>query len=265
MRKDFDRAHLTAHGSVAVLTMNHPESLNAASAKMVRSMLAALDEIEAPDSGLRALVLTGDGRGFCSGANLTEPSEHGGKPLNVGETLDHVYHPLLRRLRDLRVPIVVAVNGAAAGVGMSLALMGDVVIAARSAYFLQAFARIGLIPDGGSTWLLPRLIGFARAKELSLLAEKLPAEKALEWGLINRVCDDVALKGEALKIAEKLAQGPTTALVLTRALYFQSLDNVYERQLEAERDAQVQASQTEDFREGIRGFINKQPAVFKGR
>jgi len=265
MKKDFERAHLTLHGDVAVLTMNHPEAMNAASAKMVRGMLAALDEIEAPESGVRALVFTGEGRGFCAGANLTEPPEHGSGPISVGYTLDKIYHPFLRRLRDLRMPIVTAVNGAAAGVGMSLALMGDIVIAARSAYFLQAFARIGLVPDGGSTWLLPRLVGVARAKELSLLAEKLAAEKALEWGLINRVCDDAVLLDEALAIAAKLAKGPTATLVATRRLYFQSLDNTYEEQLEAEREAQEQAAETEDFREGVRGFIQKTPPNFKGR
>ncbi|HUJ48487.1 MAG TPA: enoyl-CoA hydratase/isomerase [Rhizomicrobium sp.] len=265
MKKDFERAHLTLHGDVAVLTMNHPEAMNAASAKMVRGMLAALDEIETPQSGIRALIFTGEGRGFCAGANLTEPPEHGAGPISVGYTLDKIYHPFLRRLRDLRMPIVTAVNGAAAGVGMSLALMGDIVIAARSAYFLQAFARIGLVPDGGSTWLLPRLIGVARAKELSLLAEKLPAEKALEWGLINRVCDDAALLDEALAIAGKLAKGPTATLVATRQLYFRSLDNTYEEQLEAEREAQERAAETEDFREGVRGFLQKTPPNFKGR
>jgi 2-(1,2-epoxy-1,2-dihydrophenyl)acetyl-CoA isomerase len=265
MRAEFERAHVTAHDTVAVLTMNHPEALNASSSKMIRGLSAALDAIEKPDSGYRAVILTGEGRGFCSGANLAEPPEPGAPLPNVSHALDHVFHPFLRRLRDLRLPLVTAVNGVAAGIGMSMALMGDVIIAARSAYFLQAFARIGLIPDGGSTWLLPRLVGMARAKELSLLAEKLPAETALEWGLVNRVCDDAAIIDEALALARKLAGGPTAALVATRKLYFESLDNSYEEQLSAEREAQERASRTQDFREGIAAFLQKQPAKFLGR
>src|ERR1700690_753747 len=209
MRTDFDRAYVTAHGNVAILTLNHPEAMNAAGTKLVKGAAAALNFIEKKDSGFRAMILTGEGRGFCSGANL---SERGSEDTGVGHALETVYHPFLRRLRDLSIPFVSAVNGAAAGVGMSIALMGDLVLAARSAYFLQAFARIGLVPDGGSPWLLPRLIGIARAKELSMLAERLPAEKALEWGLINRVCDDAELMTEALKLAQRLADGPALSL-----------------------------------------------------
>jgi 2-(1,2-epoxy-1,2-dihydrophenyl)acetyl-CoA isomerase len=264
MQKEFERALLTAQGRVAVVTMNHPEVLNALSPKMVRGICAALDEIEQPDSGFRAVLLTGAGRAFCSGANLTEPTEERGSP-KVSSPLENVYHPFLRRLRDLKVPIVTGVNGVAAGIGMSIALMGDLVIAARSAYFLQAFARIGLVPDGGSTWLLPRLIGLARARELSLLAEKLPAERALEWGLINRVCDDSQLRDEALALASHLADGPTATLTLARRLYWESPQNSYEQQLSCEAAAQDKAAATEDFREGIRAFRDKRPAEFKGR
>ena len=160
MRKDFDRVYLTARERVAILTLNHPETMNAASGKMVHGLQGALDEVES--GGFRAIVLTGEGRGFCSGANLTEGRQCRGR--GPAPPWRGHFHPLLRRLRDSRVPIVTAVNGAAAGVGMSIALMGDLVVAGRSAYFLQAFARIGLVPDGGSTWLLPRLIGLARAR-----------------------------------------------------------------------------------------------------
>ncbi len=169
MKTEFERAYVTAHGKVAVLTLNHPEAMNAAGIKLVRGAAKALDFIENKDNGFRAMILTGEGRGFCSGANL---AERGGEETGVGHALETVYHPFLRRLRDLSIPFVTAVNGAAAGVGMSIALMGDLVVASKSAYFLQAFARIGLVPDGGSTWLLPRLVGLARAKELSLLAER---------------------------------------------------------------------------------------------
>jgi len=261
MRTEFDRAYVTAHGKVAVLTLNHPEAMNAAGVKLVRGAAAALSFIEKKENGFRAMILTGEGRGFCSGANL---SERGGEDTGVGHALETVYHPFLRRLRDLSIPFVTAVNGAAAGVGMSLALMGDLVVAARSAYFLQAFTRIGLVPDGGSTWLLPRLIGLARAKELSLLAERLPAEKALEWGLINRVADDAALMEEALRLAGQLAEGPSS-LAITRSLYWQSPLNTYEEQLDLERISQERASKTQDFVEGVSAFLQKRPAKFQGK
>lgn len=265
MRKDFERCYVTAHGSVAVLTMNHPAVMNAASVKMIHGLIAAIDYIEKPDSGFRAVVLTGEGRGFCSGANLSEVPEEGASPGGVGSALETAYHPFLRRLRDLKMPLVTAVNGAAAGVGMSIALMGDITLAARTAYFLQAFARIGLVPDGGSTWLLPRLIGLARAKELSLLAEKLPAETALSWGLINRVYDDGALMVEALRLAKKLAEGPTQSLATIRKLYWESPHNSYEVQLDLERQSQQKAGKTEDFIEGVAAFLQKRPANFKGK
>jgi 2-(1,2-epoxy-1,2-dihydrophenyl)acetyl-CoA isomerase len=264
MRKEFERAYLTAHETVAVLTMNHPEVMNAVSVKMVGGLCAALNEIERTGSGFRALVITGQGRGFCSGANLSEVPEENAAS-GAGSALDSAYHPFLRRLRDLNIPVVTAVNGAAAGIGMSIALMGDIILAARNAYFLQAFARIGLVPDGGSTWLLPRLIGLARARELSLVAEKLPAEKALEWGLINRVCDDAALMDEALAIARRLASGPTISYGMIRRLYWESPSNSYDEQLDLERQSQHRAGRTDDFREGIAAFLQKRPAQFKGQ
>jgi 2-(1,2-epoxy-1,2-dihydrophenyl)acetyl-CoA isomerase len=264
MRKDFDRCYVTAHGNVAVITMNHPEVMNAASIKMVYGLSDAIDYVENPDSGFRAVVLTGEGRGFCSGANLTEVPSEGQQRGGVGSALETAYHPFLRKLRDLKMPLVTAVNGAAAGVGMSFALMGDLIVAARSAYFLQAFARIGLVPDGGSTWLLPRMVGLARAKELSLLAEKLPAEQALEWGLINRVVDDADLMETALSLAKRLAEGPTQTLALIRRLYWDSPHNSYEVQLDQEKQSQQRAGKTKDFIEGVTAFSQKRPAKFTG-
>jgi 2-(1,2-epoxy-1,2-dihydrophenyl)acetyl-CoA isomerase len=205
--------------------------------------------------------MTGAGRGFCAGANL-QPGSSGSR--DAGLVLETLYHPFLRRLRELPMPLVTAANGAAAGVGMSFALMGDLVLCARSAYFLQAFRRIGLVPDGGSTWILPRLVGKARAMELSLLGERLPAEMALQWGLINRVVDDAELMDKAKDLARDLANGPTVALGLMRRLYWESAGNSYEEQLNLERQMQRKAGNTADFREGVRAFLEKRPAKFKG-
>jgi 2-(1,2-epoxy-1,2-dihydrophenyl)acetyl-CoA isomerase len=261
---EFERAKLDIDGPVGIVTLNHPEVMNAVSAEMLGGLMKALDHIEDPKNGVRCMLMTGAGRGFCAGANL-QPS--GGGPSgsrDAGSALETQYHPFLRRLRELPIPFVTAVNGAAAGVGMSFALMGDLVLCARSAYFLQAFRRIGLIPDGGSTWILPRLIGKARAMELSLLGEKLPADKALEWGLINRVFDDADLIAKAKEFARDLANGPTVSLSLIRRLYWESADNTYEEQLNLERQMQRRAGNSADFGEGVRAFLEKRPAKFKG-
>jgi 2-(1,2-epoxy-1,2-dihydrophenyl)acetyl-CoA isomerase len=253
--------------NIAVLTLNDPTALNAVSMGVLEDLIEALTVIEAKDSGVRCLIFTGEGRGFCAGANLGGgiSREPGSADSDAGDVLERFYHPILKRLRDLPFPMITAVNGVAAGVGMSFALMGDMILAARSAYFLQAFRRIGLVPDGGSTYLLPRLVGLARAKELSLMAEKLPAEKALEWGLINRVYEDDALMGEAKKLASELANGPTVALGLIRKLYWNSPLNTYDDQLDLERQSQRIAGRTEDFGEGVKAFFDKRPAQFKGK
>lgn len=259
--QEFPKVRLDIEGAVATLTLDDQPVLNAIGPTMQKGLKAALDALEA--SSARALILTGAGRAFSTGANLSEAGE-GGRIPTVRDTLELGYHPMLRRLKMLQMPLIVAVNGAAAGVGMSFALMGDIILAARSAYFLQAFVRIGLVPDGGSTWLLPRLIGMARARELAMLGEKLSAEKALEWGLINRVVDDGALMTEARALAEKLSQGPTRAFAMMRQAYWASLDNPYERQLDLEAELQARASRTEDFREGVAAFLDKRPAKFGG-
>jgi 2-(1,2-epoxy-1,2-dihydrophenyl)acetyl-CoA isomerase len=258
---EFERARLEIDGTVGILTLNHPEVMNAVGPEMTGGLMKAISEAQSRKHGLRCLVITGAGCGFCAGANLQPGSAADADAATLLETL---FHPVLRRLRDLPFPLVTAVNGAAAGVGMSFALMGDLVLCARSAYFLQAFRRIGLVPDGGSTWLLPRLIGRARALELSLLGECLPAEKALEWGLVNRVFDDNDLIEKAMELARELAGGPTVALGLIRRLYWESQHNSYEEQLDLERQMQGRAGRTADFREGVRAFLQKRPADFKG-
>jgi 2-(1,2-epoxy-1,2-dihydrophenyl)acetyl-CoA isomerase len=183
--------------------------------------------------------------------------------VDAGEMLERTYHPLLRRLRDSRLPIVTAMNGPAAGVGMSLALMGDLVVAARGAFFALGFTRLGLVPDGGATWLLPRLVGMSRARELALLGERLPAEKAHAWGLIYKVIDDGAVMNEALALADRLSLGPA-ALSLTRRLFWESGHHSFEEQLHLEQTAQSLAGATADFREGLAAFFGKRDPRFSG-
>jgi len=262
-----DRVLLDVTDGVAVLTLNHPATLNAFGAKLRADMTEALDQIE--DGDARCLLITGAGRGFCSGANLNDPdraprdreAEARGE---VQSDLQAWYNPTFLRLRALKIPVVAAVNGIAAGAGMSLALSADLKIAGRSAAFLQAFARIGLVPDCGASYLLPRLIGIARAMELSLLAEPLAAETALAWGMINRVVDDAALMDAAMAMARRLADGPVS-LGLMRKLYWESLENTYPAQLELEASLQSQAGLSADHAEGVAAFREKRAARFEGR
>jgi len=268
MRKQMQFKHVTLDfdGPVAILKLDHPEVMNAVSMDMLGGLGDALDAVDDRRSEVRCLVMTGAGRAFCAGANLQgRDNQQPGSRSNAGTTLETGYHPFLRRLRNLHCPIVTSVNGAAAGAGMSFALMGDMILCARSAYFLQAFRRIGLVPDCGSTWLLPRLVGKARSVELSLMGERLPAEKALEWGLVNRVYDDAALTDETMKLARELANGPTVALSLIRRLYWESPDNSFEDQLDLEQQMQRRAGAAEDFKEGVTAFLEKRPAKFKGK
>src|SRR3982074_3731538 len=213
----FKHVTLEFDGPVAVLKLDHQEVMNAVSIDMLGGLSEALDAIDDRKAEVRCLVITGAGRAFCTGANLQGRgnAKPGGRS-NAGAALETAYHPFLRRLRNLHCPIVTSVNGPAAGAGMSIALMGDMILCARSSYFLQAFRRIGLVPDCGSTWLLPRLVGEAPLGEVSPIGEKIPAEKALEWGLVNRVHDDAALMEEAMKLAHELANGPTIAVPRTR-------------------------------------------------
>jgi 2-(1,2-epoxy-1,2-dihydrophenyl)acetyl-CoA isomerase len=258
---------LETTGNVAVMTLNDPSVLNAFGLRLREDMTVAMDAVEA--SKARCLVITGAGRAFCSGANLNDPdrpprdreAEARGE---VKSDLESWYNPMFLRLRALPIPVVTAINGMAAGAGMSLALTGDIRIAGSSASFLQAFARIGLVPDCGSSWLLPRLIGMARAMELSLLAEQLPAETALSWGLINRIETDDALMPKAMDLARALAAGPHS-LGLIRRMYWQSLENTYSEQLDLEARLQSRAGMTSDFEEGVAAFREKRPARFTGQ
>jgi len=261
----FKHVTLDFDGAVAILKLDHQEVMNAVSIDMLGGLGEALDEIDDRKADVRCLVITGAGRAFCTGANLQGRNNNVTKSRGAGAALETAFHPFLRRLQNLHCPIVTAVNGPAAGAGMSFALMGDLILCARSSYFLQAFRRIGLVPDCGSTWLLPRLIGKARSVELSLLGERLPAEKALEWGLVNRVYDDAALMDETMKLAHDLANGPTIALSLIRKLYWDSPENSFEDQINLEVQSQRTAGAAEDFKEGVTAFLEKRPAKFTGK
>lgn len=261
------KIRLDTIGRVAVLTLDDPAVLNAFGQKLREDMTVAMDQVES--SSVRCLVITGAGRAFCSGANLNDPDrpprDRAAEARGDAQSdLETWYNPMFLRLRALQIPVVTAINGMAAGAGMSLALSGDIRIAARSASFLQAFARIGLVPDCGSSWLLPRLIGVARAMELSLLAERLPAETALAWGLINRVEDDADLMQKAMDLAHGLAAGPKS-LGLIRQMYWRGLEQGYSEQLGLEAKLQSQAGLTKDFEEGVTAFREKRPARFTGQ
>ena len=260
----YERIILEFDNNVATIRLNHPEVLNAMGSQMVEEFSLALLEVGDPANGARCLLLMGEGRAFCSGANLTDEGR-AGRTGGARTTLRRNYHPLLCGLRDLEMPMVTAVHGPAAGVGMSFALMADIVCASKEGYFLQAFARIGLVPDGGATFLLPRLIGWGRAVELSMLAEKLPAERAHEWGLVNRLYEDrEALMEGASEMAQRLARGPRS-LALIRRAYWATWQNSYEQQLDLEARSQGEASSTEDAKEGRDSFLEKREARFQGR
>jgi 2-(1,2-epoxy-1,2-dihydrophenyl)acetyl-CoA isomerase len=258
-----DFQHITlaqSPAAVATLTLNRPDSLNALNAAMLDEMRAAVESLA--DSGARALLLTGAGRGFSSGADL---ASGGGLPDDVGAALEAHFNPLVEALFALPLPVVAAVNGPCAGAGCSLALAADLVIAGRSAYFLQAFINIGLIPDAGATWLLPRLAGRARAMEMMMLGERISAEKAADWGLISRVVEDEDLETEAVALATRLAQGPTIAYGLLRRLARNAEQLGLTDALMAERIAQRDAGRTDDFKAAVIAFLQKQKPTFDGR
>lgn len=248
---------------VATLTLNRPDKLNAFTAEMHAELKDAFARIADPASGVRALLVTGAGRGFCAGQDLSQRA--GPTVPDLGETLETQFNPLIRTLRGLELPVIGAVNGVAAGAGVSLALACDITLAARSATFLQAFAKIGLIPDAGSTFFLPRLVGEARARGLALLADKIGAEQAAAWGLVWKVVDDDQLLPEARALADHLATQPTRGLALIKQALNRSAANDLDRQLDVERDLQRIAGRTEDYREGVAAFLAKRPPQFKGK
>lgn len=248
-------------GRVAVIKLNAPKVLNALSSTMVQELNAAVSDVLT--SNARCLLLTGEGRAFSAGANLSARDAGDESLPPPGHVLETHYHPLMNKLRNMDIPFVTAINGPAVGVGMSFAVMSDYAVAAKSAYFLQAFANIGLVPDGGATWILPRIVGWRRAVELSMLAERLPAETALEWGLVNKVVEDDQLMDEAMAVSTKLADGPRS-LGLIRKAYWESWTNSYSEQFQLETLLQMEAQQSKDNAEGVRAFLEKRKPKFTG-
>jgi 2-(1,2-epoxy-1,2-dihydrophenyl)acetyl-CoA isomerase len=259
----------TEEDGVAVLTINRPDRLNSLNTDVIREMIDAVDTIRDGISPARCMVLTGAGRGFSSGADLGGGGAGGGGggsgPIDAGKVLETHFNVLLERLFALPVPFVTAVNGPAAGAGCSYALAGDIIVAAKSAYFLQAFVNIGLVPDVGSTWMLPRMIGRARATRMMMLGERIRAEQAYEWGMVSEVVDDAELMPRTMEIAKKLAAGPTKALTLIRTGIRDCMDKTLTEALMVERRNQMQAGRSADFAEGVTAFLQKRATNFTGK
>ena len=247
-----------------VLTLNRPDRLNAFNEAQHAALRQAVEAAEA-DASCRALLLTGAGRAFCTGQDLSDRLAKPGEQVVLGGTLEQHYNPLIRKLKALPFPVVAAVNGVAAGAGANIALACDIVLAAQSATFIQSFAKVGLIPDSGGTWHLPRLVGMARARGLALLAEPLPARKAEDWGMIWKAVDDATLMDEAHKLCAHFASAPTYGLSLIKRALNASADNTLDQQLDLERDSQRDASLAPDYQEGVNAFMNKRKPNFTGR
>ena len=253
---------LDQRDAIARITLNRPDRLNSFTAQMHRELRDALDK----SHDARVIILTGAGRGFCAGQDLGDRAiAPGGEPVNLGETVEESWNPLVRKLTALPQPVIARVNGVAAGAGANIALACDLVVAARSAKFIQSFSAIGLIPDSGGTWVLPRLVGQARALGLALTGEPLPADKAADWGLIWKVVDDDALDEEVDALATRLASLPPLGLAAIKEMIRSSWQHSLSDELDRQRDAMRRLGFTDVFREGVAAFLEKRPAKFSGR
>jgi len=260
---DFETILLEIADGAARLTLNRPDRLNSFTVQMHDEVSRALEAVA--KSGARVLVLTGAGRGFCAGQDLSDRAvAPGGDGVDLGESLEERYNPLIRRLTTLAMPVICAVNGVAAGAGANIALACDIVIAAKSAKFIQSFANIGLVPDSGGTWTLPRLTGQARAIGLALTGEPLTAERAEAWGMIWKAVDDDKLASEVDALAAKFAAAPTKGLATTKTLIRESATRSLDEQLNVERDAQRMLGRTNDYKEGVGAFMEKRQPKFTG-
>jgi len=255
-----DAAHLPG---VLRITLNRPEKLNAFNPELHQGLAAAMARAES-ESAVRCVLITGAGRGFCAGADLTQRDMKSAAPIDLGAGLDAWYNPLVKRMRALPKPVVCAVNGVAAGAGANFALACDIVFAARSASFIQAFIKIGLVPDCGGTYFLPRLAGMQRAMALAMTGERLSAEDAERWGVIWKCVDDSELKNESEKLALSLASGPTRSLGLVKKALYDSEGNSLAAQLDLERDLQREVGKGNDYREGVTAFLERRKPAFKG-
>jgi 2-(1,2-epoxy-1,2-dihydrophenyl)acetyl-CoA isomerase len=260
----YQKIDLAMADGLATLTLNAPDKLNAVSRKMIAELKECWEGL-AGDNAVRAVLLTGAGRGFCAGADLADPDRDSSATADSGAALDKFFNPVIRTMRAMPKPIIAAVNGVAAGVGMSFVMASDIAIAAKSASFLQAFARIGLLPDGGSTWFLPRLVGDARARALAMLAPQISAEQAKQWGLVWDVVEDVDLMKSATEVARRLADGPTLSLARIKEAMNRASTSTLAAQLDVERDFQRELGKSADFKEGVAAFLAKRKPVFKGK
>lgn len=255
-----DKILVERKDGVTTLRLNDPSAMNALTPDMALQLHHLL---QTESKTARAIIIAGTERAFSAGANLNAAMPDDMTGFDVGQTLEAEYNPLMNAIRDLPVPVISAVRGAAAGVGASIALACDIIVAGKSAYFLEAFARIGLIPDGGATWLLTKAVGRVRAMEMMLLAEKIPAEQAFDWGLITRVTEDDAVEDAAFEIAARLAQGPSQSYSLIRKAAWSAADSDFQTALATERQLQKAAGETRDFAEGLAAFKEKRPPRFQ--
>ncbi len=251
----------SVHESVAQIILNRPDKFNSFNREMALALQTSLDHC-ASEKNIRAILITGEGKAFCAGQDLGEAGDSGGP--GIKKIVEEHYNPIIKKIRTIEKPVVCAVNGVAAGAGANIALACDIVVAGSSAAFIQAFSKIGLIPDSGGTFMLPRLIGWQRASALMMLGEKVTAAEAQQMGMIFKIIEDSKLEEESMKIATTLSHMPTKGIGLTKKLLNESSFNSLEKQLDLERDLQVEAAKTYDYNEGVKAFLEKRKPIFKG-